>query len=71
MITAKKLSKIPISTFAADQVAEMFGVSTSTVYNYVQRGIRVSNDIYVRLERGDSSRFDKASLIKFIEQIAA
>ncbi|MBK8828869.1 MAG: helix-turn-helix domain-containing protein [Saprospiraceae bacterium] len=49
----------------------MFGVSTSTVYNYVQRGIRVSNDIYVRLERGDSSRFDKASLIKFIEQTAA
>ena len=70
MITAKEISKIPLSSFTADQVAEILGVSTSTVYNYVQRGVRVSNDIYVRLERNnDSTRFPKLSLIKFREQI--
>jgi len=75
MITAKKLSKIEISSYAADQVAEMFGKSISTVYNYVNRGKKVSNDIYVRLDRGfvhgKSTRFHKASLIKFLEQIEA
>lgn len=69
MITAKKISKIPLSSFTFKDVAELLGVSVSTVYNYTDRGFRVSNDIYVRLERNNSTRISKSSLIKFREQI--
>ena len=71
MISAKKIAKIPISSFTADQVAEILGVSTGTVYNYTKRGVRVSNDIYIRLERDTSTRIAKTSLIKFRDGLDA
>ncbi|HMR88763.1 MAG TPA: helix-turn-helix domain-containing protein [Saprospiraceae bacterium] len=71
MISSKKIAKIPLTSFTADQVAEILGVSTPTVYNYTKRGVRVTNDLYIKLERNDTTRISKTALIKFRDQIDA
>ena len=71
MISSKEIAEIPISSFAVDQVAEMFKCCIATVYNYSKRGKKISNDIYVKLEKENSSRISKTALIKFRDGLDA
>lgn len=58
---------IPFETFTIDQVADILEKSVVTIYNYNKRGKRITNDIYIRLEK-KGSRIRKDDLILFIKK---
>jgi predicted transcriptional regulator len=42
---------IPVTRFTRWQVAEILGVSLATVNLYTKRGKRISNDLFVKLNK--------------------
>lgn len=62
-----KINTIPLSFLTSDQLAELMGVSRSTIYNLQRKGIRVDNDnrVYLGVK---GHKIPKEAIIHFLNE---
>lgn len=62
-----KINSIPVSFLTSDQLAELMGVSRSTIYNLQRKGIRVDNDnrVYLGVK---GHKIPKEDIILFLRE---
>lgn len=65
----QNIESIPVDMFTRWQVAEMLGVSLATVNLYTTRGKRITNDLYIKLNK-TGCRYRKEDLQDFINKIS-